>query len=158
MIRNLLVKRRLQSAAVSTNRFMAECNHLGEAIEAPARSDPGAPRLGPSSAQLKELLKARRARSDFFGAHLFADPAWDILLMAYVTLLDQERQLVSTLLRTSLVPATTLLRWIKTLQHDGWLERTEDPIEGPRAVLELSTAGKAGMERYLAAVWPSLPL
>ena len=158
MIRKLLMKRRLRNAAVRTNRFMAQHNYLGAAIEAPAGADSGAPRPGPSSAQLKELLKARRARSDFFGAHLFADPAWDILLMAYVTLLDQERQLVSSLLRTSLVPATTLLRWIKTLQHDGWLERTEDPIEGPRAFLELSTAGKAGMERYLAAVWPSLPL
>ena len=158
MIRKWLVRRRFQDAAVSTKHLMAQCNHLGEAIQAPACADSGAPRPGPSSAQLKDLLKARRARSDFFGAHLFADPAWDILLIAYVTLLDQERQLVSTLLRTSLVPATTLLRWIKTLQHHGWLERTQDPIEGPRAFLKLSPAGKAGMERYLAAVWPSLPL
>lgn len=158
MIRKLLVRRRLQNAAASTNRFMAQRNHLGERIGTPACTEAAAHAMGPSSEQLKELLKARRARSDFFGSHLFADPAWDILLVAYVTLLDHERQLVSTLIRTSLVPATTLLRWVRTLQHDGWLERTEEPLDGPHAVLELSSAGKAGMERYLAAVWPFLPL
>lgn len=158
MIRKLLLRRRMRAAAVSTDRLMARCNHVGEASQASPRAQSVAPHPGPSSEQLKDLLKARRARSDFFGPHLVADPAWDILLSAYVTLLDQDRQLVSTLLRTSLVPATTLLRWIKTLQREGWLEHTDDPMENPRAVLQLSTAGKAGMERYLAAVWPSLPL
>lgn len=158
MIRKLLLRRRMRAAGVGTNRFMAECNHLGEASDAPPRGPSAAPHRGPSSEQLKDLLKARRARSEFFGAHLVGNPAWDILLLAYVTLLDQERQLVSTLLRTSQIPATTLLRWIKTLQQDGWLEPTPDPMQNPLAVLQLSAAGKAGMERYLAAVWPSLPL
>ena len=89
---------------------------------------------------------------------MFSDPAWDILLLTYVAFLDQEPLLVSTLLRTSLVPATTMLRWVKALEQDGWLERPDDPVEGPQSFLRLSAAGRASMERYLIAAWPSLPL
>lgn len=158
MIRKFIVGHRLQTAAASSHQFMSQCNHLGERIGAPNFSSSAFSRSGPSSAELKDLLKARRARANFFGPHLFADPAWDILLLTYVALLDQEPLLVSTLLRTSHVPATTMLRWIKALEQEGWLERTDDPPEGPQSLLKLSAAGKAAMERYLASVWPSLPL
>ena len=141
-----------------SHQLMAQCNHLGEPIEPPDRAGSGPPHPGPSSAQLKELLKARRARANFFGPHLFANPAWDILLLAYVSQLDEERLLVSTLLRTSLVPATTTLRWVKALEQDGWLEHTDDLLEGTKSFLKLSAAGKATIERYLASVWPSLPI
>lgn len=157
MIRKFILGHRLQTAANSSHQFMTQFNHLGERIEAPKRAFSSVPSSPSSSAQLKELLKARRARASFFGSHLFSDPAWDILLLTYVALLDQEKLLVSTLLRTSLVPATTMLRWVRALQHEGWLERT-DSLEDPQSFLELSAAGKASMERYLAAVRPSLPL
>lgn len=158
MIRRLILGHRLQTAANNSYQFMSQCNHLGERFEGPKFRYSAVPPEGPSSEQLKELLKARRARANFFGAHLFADPAWDILLLAYVALLDQETLLVSTLLRTSLIPATTMLRWIKLLEQEGWLERADLPLESPQSVLKLSAAGKTSMERYLAAVRPSLPL
>ena len=113
---------------------------------------------GPTCDQLRQLLQARRARATFFGAHLFADPAWDILLLAYVALLEEEQLLVSEVCRTSVVPAPTTLRWIKALQQDGLLVHRNDTLDDPRSCLELSAAGKRGMERYLAQVWPSMPL
>lgn len=158
VIRNLILRHRLRKAANNAHQLMARCNHFGEKIEPPNCACAAVPRPGPSGAHLKELLKARRARANFFGAHLSVDPAWDILLVAYVALLDQEDLPVSTLLRTSLVPATTTLRWVKTLNRDGLLECTDDQLEDPRSLVKLSAAGKIGMERYLAAVWPSLPL
>lgn len=136
---------------------MAHRDHLGQQLEAPRSARSIGLQPGPTCAQLKELLKARRARADFFGTHLFADPAWDILLLAYVALLDQDRLLISTLCKTSVVPATTSLRWVKALEQDGWLVR-RDALDSPRAWLELSAAGRIGMERYLTAVWPSVPL
>lgn len=157
MIRKLLLEVRLRSAAAKSRRFMEQCNHPAEDI-GPSRSAASSLDKGPSSAQLKVLLKARRARAAFFDAHLFADPAWDILLTAYVAVLDQENQLISNLLHTSIVPATTMLRWIKALEHDGWLDRSAGPLDSPRACLKLSAAGKAGMDGYFASVWPSLPL
>lgn len=158
MIRKFILGHRLQSAAAGSHQFMSQCNYLGERIEAPRFHSSPVARSGPSSAQLKELLKARRARANFFGPHLFADPAWDILLLSYVALLDQDPLLISRLLKTSLVPATTMLRWIKALEQEGWLERSKDPPEAPQSILKLSAAGKSAMERYLASVWPSLPL
>lgn len=158
MIRKFISGHRLQTAADRSHQFMSQCNHLGERIEMPKRPASRNPPPRPSSAQLKELLKARRARADFFGAHLFADPAWDILLLTYVAFLDQEPLLVSTLLRTSLLPATTVLRWIRVLERDGWLEGTGNSTEEPQSLLRLSPAGKVSMERYLAAIWPTSPL
>ena len=121
-------------------------------IEAPAGH------TGPTCEQLRQLVQARHARASFFGAHLFADTAWDILLLAYVALLEQEQLLVSSVCRTSAVPATTTLRWIKTLEQDGWLVQRNDPLDHPRSCLEMSPAGKLGMERYLALAWPLMPL
>jgi hypothetical protein len=154
----MMSRRRLQNAAISSRQFMVQRNHLGEQNETPNRACSFGSYRRPTSEQLKELLKARQARANFFGAHLFADPAWDILLQVYVALLDKETLLVSTLLRTSSVPATTMLRWVRALEQDGWLEHNREPLEHPQSFLKLSAAGKLGMERYLASVWPSLPL
>ena len=158
MIRKWILGRRFQNAAIRSNHFMAHHPHLGQQIEAPNYAVSTGSQPGPTCAQLKQLLKARRARADFFGAHLFADPAWDILLLAYVALLEQDRLLISTLCRTIITPATTSLRWIKALETEGWIVQRDDPMDRSRAWLELSTAGKIGMERYLTAVWPSVPL
>ena len=157
VIHKLILRHRLRSAASRSRRFMERCNYLGEQIESRTPCS-AALQQGPSSAQIKELLKARRARANSFGAHLFANPAWDIVLLAYVALLDEELLFVSTLLRTSLIPATTTLRWVRTLEQDGWLELTADQMDDARSVLKLSAAGKAGLEGYLAAVWPLFPL
>lgn len=137
---------------------MGHRNHLGEVIDVSNCACSIGPQAGLSSAQLKELIKARRARATYFGVHLFADPAWDILLLAYVAALDQERLTVSALLQTSLLPATTMLRWVEALEQEGWLNRTNHDLESPQSFLDLSAAGKVGIGRYLAAVWPSLPL
>ena len=51
-----------------------------------------------------------------------------------------------------------LSQQIRALEQEGWLERSNDPPEAPQSVLKLSAAGKSAMERYLASVWPSLPL
>ena len=124
----------------------------GKPIEAPAGH------TGPTCEQLRQLMQARNARASFFGAHLFADTAWDILLLAYVAFLEQEKLLVSAVCRTSAVPATTTLRWIKALEQDGWLVQHNETPDHSRSCLELSTAGKLGMERYLALAWPLMPL
>lgn len=137
---------------------MLRHDHRGRQIEArKSESLPISPSV-PTTQQLRQLLQARQARANFFGAHLFADPAWDILLLAYVALLERQHLLVSEVCRAGAVPATITLRWIKTLEQDGWLVHRDDPLDGPRSRLELATAGKVGMERYLTLVWPSMPL
>ena len=153
-----MMKRRFQNAAMRSPYFMLRHDHRGKLIEARKSEMLPISHAAPTSEQLRMLLQARHARANFFGAHLFADPAWDILLLAYVALLEREKLLVSSVCREGVVPATTTLRWIKALEQDGWLVHRDGPLDGPDSCLELSAAGKAGMERYLTLVWPSMPL
>lgn len=105
---------------------------------------------------VRRLLRARRLREQKFGADLFADPAWDILLEAYAAQLAQQRISVSGLCCGSAVPATTALRWIKKLEEDGWLIREADPFDARRFWLTLTDSASARLAEYFEAVWPSL--
>jgi len=109
------------------------------------------------SERVRELLRARHFRADLFGARLLADPAWDILLLAYVAALEHGRLLMADLCRAGLVPVTTTVRWAKTLEKEGWLTRSSGPIEDPQSWLELSPKGRRNMERYLTFIESSRP-
>jgi hypothetical protein len=158
LVTRKLISNRYPNFSEKPDCFLPQFNGLGKKIEINPQ-ETGKTESRPSCAQLKQLLVARRARASFFGAHLFADPAWDILLQAYVALLEKEPLLVSTICRESVVPATTALRWISVLEQEGLLVRRHDPEGERRWWLEMSESGRNVMERYLASVWPSvLPL
>lgn len=101
---------------------------------------------------VRDLLKSRRARDRFFDPELFADPAWDILLELYAAELGQQRTSVSALCAAAAVPATTALRWIKTLEKNGLLVRTDDPMDGRRTFISLTSDAFDRMERYFKAI------
>lgn len=137
----------------------AQWAHRGGQIDSPMGERPRTPHPDPASQQVRHLLEARRARTHFFGSHLLADPAWDILLLAYLGLLEREPLLVSAVCRAGVVPATTTLRWVKVLvEQDGLLVCRNGPLDGSGARLELTTAGKKAMESYLASIGSSKPL
>jgi DNA-binding MarR family transcriptional regulator len=95
--------------------------------------------------RIDQLLKARRARAAFFDDALFADPAWDILLELYAAKLAHRRLSVSAVCRRAAVPATTALRWIKTLEGVGHILRSNDLLDKRRVFLELSPNAHAQM-------------
>lgn len=99
-----------------------------------------------TAAKIGRLIKARRARARFFDSTLFADPAWDILLELYAAHLAHRRLSVSAVCDGAAVPATTALRWIKTLESHGHVERRDDPMDGRRVFLELSESAVSRME------------
>jgi hypothetical protein len=70
-----------------------------------------------------EILRSRRQRERAFGANLFADPAWDMLLELFVQEESGNVVHVSSLCMASAVPTTTALRWIGTLTEAKLLER-----------------------------------
>ena len=110
------------------------------------------------AAAVRAIIRARRLRDQFFGADLFADPAWDILLDLYAARLEQRRVAVSSLCIAAAVPATTALRWIRTLTDMGLLVRTSDPQDGRRVYIELSPQAAGGVEAYLGAAQRISPL
>ena len=98
--------------------------------------------------QVRSIIRARRLRERFFREDLFADPAWDILLELFQAESTQIRVTVSSLCHSAAVPATTALRWIKTLTEGGLLMRRMDPHDGRRVFIELTAVTSQTMHAY----------
>jgi DNA-binding MarR family transcriptional regulator len=98
------------------------------------------------------VIRARRLRARFFDEELFADPAWDMLLDLLQAEIAQHRVPVSSLCIAAAVPATTALRWIKTMTDSGLFNRRADPHDGRRVFIELAPAASLAMRRYFAEV------
>ena len=97
---------------------------------------------------VRAVIRARRLRARFFAEELFADPAWDMLLDLLQAELAQHRVPVSSLCIAAAVPATTALRWIKSMTDCGLFLRRADPHDGRRVFVELSPQASEGMRRY----------
>src|SRR3954467_8273413 len=85
-----------------------------------------------------QVIRARRKRTTLFGAELFADPAWDMMLELFLAELEGRRPAASELGYKANVPNTTSLRWTEKLEADGWLCRVPDPRDLRRVFIELS--------------------
>lgn len=101
---------------------------------------------------VRSVIRARRLRSRFFSEELFADPAWDMLLDLMQAEIAQLRVPVSSLCIAASVPATTALRWIKTMTEQGLFVRRADPHDGRRVFVELAPEASDAMRRYFADV------
>lgn len=122
---------------------------------APAATRPAAsgPNADPIDAeQIRGMIQARRMRAQYFDAELFADPAWDMLLDLAAAHADGQRVAVSSLCIAAAVPATTALRWIRTLTETGLFVRHADPADGRRVFVDLSDGAARGMRGYFDAL------
>ena len=66
--------------------------------------------------------------------------------------ISQLRVPVSSLCIAAAVPATTALRWLKTLVDEGIFLRRADPHDGRRVFVELSSEASLAMRRYFAEI------
>jgi len=57
---------------------------------------------------------------------------------------------VSSLRIAAAVPATTALRWIKSMTDADLLRRKPDPVDGRRVFIDLSSRAVDSMNAYLA--------
>lgn len=100
------------------------------------------------AADVRCAIIERKNRGKMFSQHLFADPAWDMLLELYAAELAQFRLSTSTLCGAATVPQTTALRWINTLEKEGLVSRRSDPMDRRRVFVRLSPEGVSCMEAY----------
>jgi len=132
-------------------------------VEAPAFSfrGPGSPdeplvRRGrpafPDPRMVRQVLRHRRQRAQFFDADMFADPAWDMLLDLTAARGESKRVSVTSLCIAASVPATTALRWIGQLIESGLFRRVEDMSDRRRAFIELTDPAAEAMARYFATL------
>ena len=102
-------------------------------------------------AQIRQVQKARKVRATFFGEDMFADPAWDMLLELYACQLSQQRVSISGASAAAGVPPTTALRWITVLEQKNFITRENDPLDGRRVWISLTSHGAFLMRRYFMA-------
>lgn len=124
---------------------------IDDYVLSPSRSigaQPPHATVGPRD--VRRIIRQRRLREELFPADMFADPAWDMLLDLYAAKLDRARVSVSSLCIAAAVPATTALRWIKTLTETGIFRREADQLDGRRIFVALSDQATDAMHRYFA--------
>lgn len=105
----------------------------------------------PTARQIRNIIRRRRLREQYFAQDLFADPAWDMLLDLMAARLEGHQIAVSSLCIAASVPPTTALRWIKLMTDNGMFVRCSDPADGRRIFVELSEQAAGAMSAYLAA-------
>lgn len=116
-------------------------------VEMPSTDSPDV-----SGELVRTIIRARRLRSRFFPEDLFADPAWDMLLDLLQAEIAQLRVPVSSLCIAASVPATTALRWLKTMTEQGLFVRRADPHDGRRVFVELAPQASRALRGYFAEV------
>lgn len=94
------------------------------------------------------VLRIRRARAEVFGAGLFSDPAWDILLQLFSATLRGSRLCLREV--ESDVPESTLARWAAVLEDKGLIHCEADPALSSTLWLSLSSQGELRMSGLLA--------
>lgn len=133
----------------------------GGEVRAPVRDFTGMPRSyvpeertieRQRAKAVRRMLRQRRMREQYFPADLFADPAWDMLLDLYAARLERRPVSVSSLCIAAAVPATTALRWIKTMTDAGLFLREADPHDGRRIYIALTESAADAMARYFEAL------
>ena len=97
---------------------------------------------------VRQIILHRRKRERQFPSYLLADPGWDMLLDLYAAHYEGQKVPVSSLCIAAAVPATTALRWIKTLEEEGHLVRSQDPHDRRRIFLAMSDTARAKMDEY----------
>lgn len=96
---------------------------------------------------VRQYYALRRVREREFGAELFSDPAWDVLLDLYLSESDGKKISVSSACIAAAAPATTALRWIDILCRKGYVIRRADLHDRRRTHLELAPGVASKIDR-----------
>ncbi|MCW3798602.1 MarR family winged helix-turn-helix transcriptional regulator [Sphingomonas sp. BN140010] len=147
---------RLKQLSDEVNRIASALARLSNTPVSLDTARPVQPGEGPavSAETVRSIIRARRLRDQFIPGDLFADPAWDILLDLLQAEIIQHRVPVSSLCIASAVPATTALRWIRTMTDRDLLMRREDPHDARRVFIELAPPTSLALRRYFDKVGP----
>lgn len=98
----------------------------------------------------RSWIGAYRARNAIFGATIFSDPAWSILLHLYVGEKDDHPCSISSLCVAANLAQSTGLRWVLALEKSGNVLRTVDPRDRRRTLVSLTSDALKKMESALA--------
>lgn len=101
------------------------------------------------AAHAESLYQERRRRSRYFPEHLFAEPAWDILLDLFVNGVRSRAISITSACIAGGIPATTGLRWLGVLEREGLLVREVSADDARVTWVRLSDYGMNTMRSYI---------
>lgn len=146
---------RLRQLSDEVSRIAATLARLSAGPPTPPRAAELSPKSEVpevSAETVRSVIRARRLRARYFPEELFADPAWDMLLDLLQAEVAHLRVPVSSLCIAAAVPATTALRWLKTMVSQGIFVRRADPHDGRRVFVELAPETSHALRRYFAEI------
>lgn len=143
--RIFLSERDAREAARLLRMLSEVVGYLPEA-PAPAGEPPGPEEL---AARARIILHSRRAREHYFKRAMFGEPAWDILLVLYVSDLSGGRQTISKLADWIETPLSTVIRWIGYLEKERLVERHPHPTDKRTVFIRMLPKGRQAMGDYL---------
>lgn len=97
----------------------------------------------------RSLLESRRRRVAIFGPQIFAEPAWDMLLILYLSG-GGRRQTQTSLGELSGASRSTAMRWIDYLACRDFVRREEHPTDKRRNFVSLTEKGRHLLDLYLS--------
>lgn len=100
---------------------------------------------------IRAMIRERQIRNTFFGAQLFGEPAWDIMLDLFAARLEGKQISVSSACMAAGVSQSTAMRWVTRLTNCGLLLRKADPEDGRRTNVELSDEAIALLTNCIVA-------
>lgn len=106
--------------------------------------------VGVDEQQISTILQLRRERAELFGAGLFNDLAWDILLQLYGARLGNRKFRLADL--ADIAPRSTLARWTTVLEERGLVTCDLDPANPCNLWIELTGAGEARMAKLFRSL------
>lgn len=106
-----------------------------------------------SADSARRYLQQRGLRRAAFGADVFREPAWDIMLDLYCSLREGVKVSIMDACVASGVPSTTGLRYLARLVETGLVIRRHDEDDARRTLVELSSTAAAQIEAWLHATW-----
>jgi DNA-binding response OmpR family regulator len=96
----------------------------------------------------KLLMEVRKKRDSLFGAELFEDPAWNILLDLHESTLRGLNLSVTDLCTGAGTSSTTALRRLNSLVSLGLAERVPDSADGRRVFIRQTRFGAEQMHAF----------
>jgi DNA-binding MarR family transcriptional regulator len=98
------------------------------------------------------LRAERRMRQQLFGAELFAEPIWDILLDLFIAECRGVSLLPTTLGGRGALARETNQRCLTALEYNGYVQLRPASGARRRGSLRLTEAGRLAIQRHLSAV------
>ena len=101
---------------------------------------------------VSRVRRLRSRRNAHFGAALFRDPAWDMLLELYVSHERRQWLTVTALCNQADVPSTTALRYLDPLEENGLVTRNGYRSDSRLSIVRPTEKALADVEAFARAL------